>query len=298
MVRAVIDVDRVEAVASVVMRLGLRRDSYDDDRFYPPRDAPTEGQLAYFTAMVAIDHRTSTPWQPFEGYIDGQFYHGAEALYRLGRKAFDKGLFEAERLASLTLEEAAQLLSIEGRPVWDLHVRLYLLRDLGAKAAEVGGFARWLSVKTITELRRRLAKARAYEDPVGKKALLLAKFLDGRGLLKFEDIEEAADVPVDNHVSRIAYRLGIVELEVDHGGELSRDEDVEVREVVKAAWRIVSKFAGVNPFALDDLLWPLGRATCVRERPRCGTCPFREVCRARQENRFPTEHPHVTTWYY
>lgn len=295
---ASIDVDRAEAIASVVRGLGLRRDRYDDDRFYPPREAPLERQLAYFAAMVSIDHRTSTWWQPFEGRIDGELYHGTEALYRLGRKAFDRGLFDAERLASLTPQEALQLLSIEGRPIWDLHTRVYLLRDLGAKALEAGGFSRWLSVDTIAELRRRLARARAYEDPVGKKALLLAKFLDGRGLLRFRDLEEAADVPVDNHVSRIAYRVGLVELQVDHAGELTREEDAEVREVVKAAWRIVAKFAGVNPFTLDDFLWPLGRTTCTREGPTCRLCPLREACRARQEGRYPTEHLHVTTWYY
>ena len=294
-----IDVDKIREVADVLRGLSLERDRYLDDRLYPPPSDPREDQLAYFTAMVAVDHRTSTPLGSFEGYIDGEFFHGADALWRLGRKAYDAGLFKAERLADLKPEEARRLFSIGDKTVWDLNVRLFLLRDLGRKALRAGGFES-LIPETISGLIERLKPIRAYEDPVAKKALLLAKFLDGRGLVKFKDPENF-DVPVDNHLSRIAYRLGIVDVDYKalfEGVELSREEDAEVRNKVKLAWRLVSRFSGVDPFTLDDFLWSFGRRICVREGPRCAQCPFRRICRANAVGQYPPEHTHVLTWYY
>ena len=294
-----VDVDRARSAADIVGRLGLRRDAYDDGRFYPPRSDPREDQLAFFVAMVAVDHRTSTPLGPFEGHIDGEFFHGADALWRLGRKAYDEGLFKAERLAELTPGEAERLFSIGGARVWDFHVRMFLLRDLGRKALRAGGFEA-LIPDAVAEMAERLRRVRAYEDPVGKKALLLAKFLDGRGLVKFKDPENF-DVPVDNHLSRIAYRLGIADVDYGQlfeGLELGREEDAEVRQKVKLAWRLVAKFSGVDPFTLDDFLWSFGRRVCTREAPKCGQCPFRSICKANGLGQYPPEHTHLLTWYY
>ncbi|ACB40266.1 iron-sulfur cluster loop [Pyrobaculum neutrophilum V24Sta] len=294
-----IDVDRAEAVAGILKSLKPNRDSYLDSRFYPPPEDPVEDQLAFFVTMVAIDHRTSL-WEPFEGQIAGEFFHGADALYRLGRLAYDRGFFKAENLAGLTPDKAEALLSLGGKKIWDFNVRVLLMRDVGRKAAARGGFEKMVSRESISGLRRSLEGLRAYEDPVGKKALLLAKFLDGRRLADFKDLEEA-DVPVDNHLSRVAYRLGIVDISFDFlesGAEVTREEDVRLREVVKTAWRIVAKFADVHPFALDDYLWNFGRRVCTRDAPRCQSCPFKDMCKAYSLSRFPPEHLHLLTWYY
>jgi hypothetical protein len=163
----------------------------------------------------------------------------------------------------------------------------------------IGGFAN-IPRDTLKKLKEAVKQMRAYEDPVEKKVLLLAKFLDGRRLADFKDIEEA-DVPVDNHVSRIAYRLGIVDLNYDFlesGVETTREEDIRLRELVKTAWRIVAKFADLNPFALDDYLWNFGRRICTRENPKCDACPFKDVCKAHSLRRYPPEHLHLATWYY
>jgi len=294
-----IDIDKAEAVANVLKSVGVKRDSYLDPRFYPPPDDPAEDQLAYFVAMVAIDHRTSL-WEPFEGVVGGEFFHGADALYRLGRLAYSRGFFKAEKLAQLTPSEAEPLLSIGGRWVWDFHIRVLLLRDVGKKALRNGGFERLVLRDSLKSLKEALKQMRAYEDPVEKKALLLAKFLDGRKLAGFKDLGEA-DVPVDNHLSRIAYRLGIVDINYDFlesEAEVTREEDVRLRELVKTAWRIVAKLADLHPFALDDHLWSFGRKICTRENPRCDVCPLREVCKAHALQRYPPEHLYLTTWYY
>lgn len=297
---ATIDVDKAEQVAALIKELRPTRDSYTDPRIYPPVGDPREDQLAFFTAMVAVDHRTSTPWGSFEGLINGEFYHGADALYRLGRIAYDEGIFKAERLANLTPRDAEKLFKLGDAVVWDFYTRVYLLRDLGKKVLLRGGFEALVSTSSIRELKKRLAEVRAYEDPVAKKTMLLAKFLDGRRLADFKDVEEA-DVPVDNHLSRIAYRLGIVDVDYDFlesGVETTREEDIRLREVVKTAWRIVAKFADIHPFALDDFLWNFGRKTCLREKPLCGSCPLRGACKAHAVGRYPPEHLHLATWYY
>ncbi|MCU7786431.1 iron-sulfur cluster loop [Pyrobaculum sp. 3827-6] len=296
---AAIDVDTAEAVANILRSLEVKRDSYTDQRFYPPPSDAVEDQAAYFVSMVAVDHRTSL-WEPFEGVIEGEFFHGADALYRLGRLAYDKGFFKARKLAELTPAEAEPLFTLGGRRLWDFHTRVLLLRDVGKKAAARGGFEALISVDSVKKLRDALSSFRAYEDPVGKKVMLLAKFLEGRGLASFKDSAEA-DVPVDNHLSRVAYRLGIVEIDfsfLESGVEVTREEDIRLRELVKTAWRIVAKFAELHPFALDDFLWGFGRKICRREGPQCGVCPFREVCRARKLGRYPPEHLHLLTWYY
>ncbi|MEM1923630.1 MAG: N-glycosylase/DNA lyase [Pyrobaculum sp.] len=294
-----LNVDKIEEVARELKKVEIRQDQYLDKRFYPPPDDPRESQLAYFVSMVAIDHRTSQ-WGPFEGVIQEEFFHGADALYRLGRLAYDEGFFAAERLAELTTTEARKILSIGELYVWDFNTRVLLLRDVGKKALKNGGFEKMLNVSTIEKLREVLQRLRAYEDPVGKKVMLLAKFLHGRKLIEFKDLENA-DVPVDNHLSRIAYRTGIVDIDYDFlfsGVETTREEDIKLRDIVKTAWRIVAKFADIHPFTLDDFLWNFGRRICKRDMPNCQICPFREICKAHSISRYPPEHQHLITWYY
>lgn len=300
-----VDEERAREVAGVVRRLGLRRDSYDDPRFYPPRSTPRELQLGYFAAMVAVDHRTTTPLTRFEGVFDGERLHGADALYRLGRRLFDEDpeFFTPERLASMGVDEGRRLFEIGGVRVWDFYTRVFLLRDLGCKTLELyGSFENLFSSDRASEIVARLRVFRAYEDPVEKKAMLLLKFLDGRGLVRVVD-RDRLDVPVDNHLTRIAIRLGVVRLSSEEllvkQVEVGPEVDRAIREAVKKAWRLVARYSGVDVFTLDDYLWSFGRRACLRgSSPRCGHCPFAEVCLARARGVFLDEHRFTLTWYY
>ena len=295
-VEVIVDVDAAEAVAGVVKRIEVRRDDYMDERFYPPPSAPRELQLGYFFTMVAIDHRTSGPWGNYEADIGGEVLRGADLLYWRGARVFrdDPGLFTPERLARMSVDEARRLMG----DVWDFWVRLLLIRDLGEKTARLGGFENLLDT-SIRRFADKLSEIRAFEDPVRKKAMLLAKFLDGRGLARFDDIGEA-DIPVDNHVTRLALRLGLIRLagrlreKLEAGLEFSAEEDVAVRRRVAIAWRLVSEFSGVHVFALDDYLWRFARTVCTPVNPRCGICPFRDVCKDRSIR----EHRFSLTWWY
>ena len=300
-----IDYTNIDRVSQIIRKIGIIRDSYHDPRYYPSINCDTELQFGYFTVMVAIDHRTSTPLEVFEGYVDGEFFHGADLLYRLGMKVFEEtpSFFLPKNLSMLSYEEAFRLIKFADKALWDMHVRTFLIRDIGKKVMEYygGKFEELFNVETIRDFAARLSIFRAYEDPVQKKIFLLAKFLEGRGLIKFKD-KENYHVAVDNHLSRIALRLGIIRLDdyepIVKQIELTRDEDIKIRMTIRSAWKEVSNRSNHDPFALDDFLWSFGRKTCTREYPRCDECPFSEVCYARRNNEYWYEHRHTLTWYY
>lgn len=299
-----IDRNNISSVSKVIAELDLKRDSYDDPHFFPPRSVDQELQLGYFVAMVAIDHRTGTPLGAFEGYVNGEFFHGADLLYRLGMLIFkdDPEFFSADRLSRLTYDDSRRLLEFDGRIIWDYHVRTFLLRDIGEKTLEFyDSFRELLDVRNVLELIERLKLFRAYEDPVAKKSYLLAKFLDGRELVRFLD-KENFEVAVDNHLSRLAIRLGIIRFldytYIEKQIEVPRDFDVELRLAIRKAWKLVSKLSNVDPFTLDDFLWSFGRRVCRQNKPKCGDCPFRDVCLARSLNKYWFEHRYILTWYY
>ena len=291
--------EAVKEVSSLISGLGLSRDRYEDPLIFPPRD-DVERQLGFFLSMVAIDHRTRTEFTDFSASVGGRRLEGADLLYYLGSSIYrrDERSFTPEWLANLTPEEAESLLCFEGNCVWDFYTRIFLLRDLGKKVR--GSLSDLLLVGSVEELIANLSSFRAYEDPVRKKAFLLAKFLDGRGLVR---LEGERHVPVDNHLTRVAIRLGVVLPSegllgrMREGIELTMEEDVEVRMTVREAWKEVSNESGVDPFTLDDFLWPFGRTVCKGE-PDCVNCPLSSVCRAHSTGEYWEEPKHTLTWYY
>jgi len=307
-----IDHDQVKLVADTFKRIQIVPDSFSDPRYYPPPDVDQELAIAYFTAMVAIDHRTHQK----KLYVlkrNGEEYRGADLLWRLGKEMFDRDpeIFTASRLANLDYQTIKQWLEPGEVELWDLYTRLLLLRDLGRKTLELysGKFSTlvqlsggWLYNKGrgFIEL---LKVYRAYEDPVEKKPFLLVKFLYRRGYLKVVDIENL-HVPVDNHVTRIAFRLGIVELSdelkryVRQKLEVPYTVDVSIRLTVRAAWKLVSLHSKIDPTVLDDFLWNHGRKTCRPDQPKCEQCPLKQACKAYNTGEYLNEHTHEITWYY
>ncbi len=311
----------------------LPLDSFTDPRYYPPPDAEDELVLRYFIFMVAIDHRTSR-YGPFEGYVDNEFYHGADLLYRLGMKKFeeDPEFFDPRRMSRITANEVKSWLSAESGDgklvtIWDPEVRAFLLRDLGKRLIKLyDGRVRKLLDSSGGRLKGpnsfgvidRMKVFNAYSDPVEKKAYLYVKFISRRGLFTYSDPENA-EVPVDNHLVRIAFRLGMVSLEkklwekVIRGERFTWEEDVTLRLAVRRAYKLLARVAGVDPLVMDDLLWLFGRHCCTREEPTCvigcagkcrklnlcyGECPFSNKCLNRAHAEEVIEHNYLDTYYY
>ena len=142
-------------------------------------------------------------------------------------------------------------------------------------------------------------------DPVEKKPMLLAKFLIARGVFKPVDPWNL-DVPVDNHLTRIALRTGLVRVEgllwekIKGGREFTSEEDVLLRLVVRRAYRVVARNAGIDPGVIDDVLWIHGRKVCLRDsEPLCSKCVFKSFCLAYQNPEYMVpEHYYYNTWYY
>ncbi len=308
--------DSIERVSKVLARARQSVLAYRDDlsnpELYPPKDEDPELVARYLFFMVAIDHRMSTPQMQFEGYIRGKFYHGADALWRLGMIKFEETrgrFFDPENLSKISVEEIRSWLRIGDKAVRDPEIRAMLLRDAARKLLK---FYRGSVMELIDScqgyVRRggegivELLKAfLPYMDPVEKKSFLLVKFLARRGLLRIRDPENLR-VPVDNHLTRIAVRLGIVTVldkEPFRGErEAAEWEDVAIRYCVREAYAEVAKEAGTSPLDLDDFLWSFGRKICRFGEPRCGECVLAEVCKARESGEFLNEHLYLRTWWY
>ena len=329
-------IDEVVAgrLAHIFTRLleSYKPDAFTDPRFYPPPDADPELAARYFLVMVAMDHRLSRPGRPYEGLVDGERYHGADLLYALGARRLreEPGFFDPASLSRVTPEDVRRWLrSDDGVEPPDPELRAALLRDLGAKLFECFGG----SVTRMLEESRGVLRGHprgerglldnlrcflAYNDPVEKKSHLLAKFLERRGLFRARDSWHK-HVPVDNHVTRLALRTGLVRptgsmahLFEPGGPEVDPETDVYIRMVVRRAWDLVASYTGIDPYILDDLLWAGGRACCRQDRLACihgcsekceklglcrrGACVLKDVCRAGRER--IVEHKFYNTWWY
>lgn len=300
-------VKRIDSISSGTI------DVYDR-RYYPPGDADVESVLRYFLVLVAMDHRLSRPGRPYEACLDDGCYHGADLLYRLGMKMFEENpsFYDPHRLMEIRVEHVLNWLSIGSASPPDPGTRAMLLRDLGLKLVKLYDSS---VEKLIENSRKRLRGSgeqeglvdklrvfRAFEDPVEKKSMLFIKFIVARGLASFDD---KPTLPIDNHLTRIALRLGMVMVsgklwdKIKNGVETSLVEDIMIRYTVRTAYEKLVEESGVDVRVLDDFLWKLGREVCLRNNPICEKCVFNESCLARSNKNFMVnEHVHYNTWYY
>ncbi|MEM2007050.1 MAG: hypothetical protein QXG17_00500 [Sulfolobales archaeon] len=292
-------------------------EDFTDPHFYPPKNEEVEKVLRYFFFMVAIDHRTSR-LKPFEMRIGGESYHGADLLYHLGvlRYREDPDYFNPDRMAAISLEEVTKWLRTQsGESIWDPDVRAELLRDAGIKLIKYfrGSVSELVRVSrgyirhpTTYGLGNLLKVFKAYSDPVEKKQFLFIKFALRRGLIKVVDTHNI-EVPVDNHLTRVALRLKLVKLDdhlmrkVSSRSEFTYEEDIELRMAVRRAYNYVSRISCIRPDYLDDFLWAFGRKYCTRENPACersNFCPLSSVCASLGNASKIVEHNYVNTYYY
>jgi len=310
----VVDSKQIDKVSNVIRHVPITPNSFLDPNYYPDVNVDAEYVARYFLVMVAMDHRLSRPRKPYEALIDGVKYHGADLLYKLGMLRFneDPEFYSPKRLSNIKVEDVIAWLSVGDVKPPDPQVRTLILRDLGFKLLKLynGNVLKLLKsskglLKGLGEgFIDRLKVFIAYQDPVEKKPYLLVKFLERRGLLKVKDIENL-EVPVDNHLSRIALRLGIVRVsktlleKIKGRKEFSWWEDVMLRLTIRQSYKILSSKTKINPLILDDVLWSLGRKYCTIDEPKCDNCIFKSVCIAHENPYYMMpEHNYFNTWYY
>lgn len=307
-------------VAKILKNITISIDYFTDPKLYPPVDTNYEDILNYFLAVIAIDHRTertgkvNDKYEVVEEYcreISGEKFKGSDLLWRLSLLKFQENpkFFTPENLAKLREVEVRRWLDVK-----DVEVRTALLRDLGRKIMKyynnstlnlLDKIEKVCSDYQTSGVLEKLRIFKAYEDPVEKKSFLLIKFLKRRRLLKILD-EENLHVCVDNHLTRVAIRLGLVEPSQEllpllkWEREAEYFEDVVIRLTVRQAYKVVSNYSEVEPTILDDFFWNFGKKVCRLREAFCEECIFKSVCESMNEKlrKDLREHYYYKTWYY
>jgi hypothetical protein len=248
----------------------------------------------YFNSALLFD------FYGLEGEFDGEMIKGSDLFFAMaGRKEEqDPGFFTAARMAKLDLDEYLSVYALDGKPENSLinrpEERVRILRELGQGLLDDCGGSDdcafvWMLEKCGGRLHAtdntgfldRLSKFEGYSDPHHKKAFVLLKILDRLGLFNPEDRENLY-IPVDYHLIRMALRTGLVDV-TDEGlahqlssrQEASQQDDDEIRQVVKLAYKILESESQIDVFVLDEIFWTIGRSCCHYSRPtRCTTCDF------------------------
>jgi hypothetical protein len=169
-----------------------------------------------------------------------------------------------------------------------------------------------------------LSEFKAYEDPASKKTFLLLKFLLRRNLWEIKD-NDKIQIPVDNHLTRIALRTGIVTVSsvlaetLRSRSPVVSEIDISLRRKTSKAFSIVGEQANRSVLELDDFFWHFGRQCCLLTAPVCVTgctskcyvsthlftepchrvCPLHSVCLAYEnDSQRALVEPKFETFYY
>ncbi|MCW1309652.1 MAG: hypothetical protein QXP04_03070 [Candidatus Nanoarchaeia archaeon] len=312
----------------------VKRDFYY--QFNDPRENPSLGLgidlvSNFYGAVINIDHHF---WEKNRdgsisldyGLINGQLVKGASYLWQKSIEMLNKNpdFFSPNNLANLKDEDYIQWLADDtGKiPIYDKGKhRLYLTRFIGSQLLN----NRKRSVNEIYEesghklleneidepslnkggLLQRFEVFIGYADkPLFKKANLLAKVMERRGLWKFEDPENKTP-PIDYHLQNVAIKSGMISIlsdelidKVRRREFLDLDEELELRLRCKRCFEIVSKVSGIDPYYLDDYFWEEGRKFLQIEPP-----DYKNALLANFYAKVPKEilslpYIYVDTWRY
>jgi len=324
--RAAVDESRCTAVG-IMLRDKLK--NYKYYMFDDPLENPDLGKferepvMDFYGGVINIDHHF---WRkegeaviPDFGLINGEKIKGATFLWRKSISMLEKNpdFFSAKNMANMPKELYVEWLSDDtGKiPIYDPeNIRLQLTRDFGRKLLEkYDGTIDNIYRKSGHQLLPLEADWMprdipqigfltgcevfdAYRDfPFYKKANLVAKVLERRGLWKFEDPENKKP-PIDYHLPNIAYKTGMVTLSqtlesvIRKRWLLRPDEEFDLRLASVKAYEIVSTMSGIEPYHLDDHPWNESRKYCQKLPPNCDgegekrQCLFREACAAYNSN--------------
>jgi len=245
--------------------------------FETPIERENAARLLFFFMAICHDTRGLT------GKIEGQFYHGSDYLYQCLRRQWRKNpdLFSPKHMAQIDVDEFLSWLSHEEglqrcrirRP----EERVRLLHDCGSKLLEQfdgkvtlllqmsNGRIKRPDRKGLTDL---LSVFEAYEDPLAKKTMVLAKLLKEEGLFVVRDPENIV-MPIDYHVMRVALRSGMIDIQNEGLRQrlrlrrfISKREVFAIREACMQAYQVISDLSNISVFDIDTLFWQIGRNCC------------------------------------
>ncbi|MFX1564626.1 MAG: queuosine salvage family protein [Promethearchaeota archaeon] len=328
-------------LGQLIAKLQPKAEQFLDPHLFPSIEYQPEEIARFFFFVTAIDHRTSPPNQNFEGIVDGNYFQGADLLWHLSLRKFVENptLFDPAVMAKISSETVSDWYTVNEPTLVTIRnprQRAALLRNCGAHLLKKYQSSVLTLLKAAnhrvtsdTRLHRSglmalLSHFKAYEDPAEKKAYLFLKFILRRNLWSITD-GDLVRIPVDNHLSRIALRTGIVNISPTFASQLRQQKpldlqlDVHLRKLIGTAYSQVASSASRAVLELDDFFWHFGRQCCLATNPICvtgctkacyvaqrlfsepcqGTCPLRSVCPAStNEKQRALLEPKLETWYY
>jgi hypothetical protein len=125
------------------------------------------------------------------------------------------------------------------------------------------------------------------EDPLQKKAMLLAMILENRPERFLRVTDRESDIPiVDYHLQRSALRTGLVVIEdealrkkIAARIKVDRETEQELRKATAEAIQQLVDLSGLSMAAIDFFFFT-NRTRCPEmTEPRCSDCPVQQICR-------------------
>jgi hypothetical protein len=284
---------QAQKLAESICRFGFNFDKFDDPFLYPNSATDPSKVASFFFFIVAIDHRTHPKGKTYSGRINGVELTGAELMYALAMRQFDRdsSFFSADHMCTVSPKEIQTVFRVTDPETVDIagvDERATLLQDCGRKlkrdfngsvlnmVSNSQGFLLRNNGNGFLQLLKRFI---AYQDTVSKKSFLLVKFLERRHIISLKDPENL-HVPVDNILLRLALRTGVVKItnldlekKIRDGISVKPKEEKALRLGTMEAFDEASKSGSLSAAYLDDLLWEFGRIHCRVPIPLCDRLP-------------------------
>ena len=267
---------------------------------YPERDQLEV--VAYF--FFACAHQfgfwrlAGARWAaPMIARLDGRELKGSDFLWRACTRAWQKNprIFNPAALAKMDDRRLDGIFhgddGLNPLPMWSEHLEL------------IRGYGAWFAARNIepSDLLRRansapqplrtlltlLSEIPGYaEDPLAKKAMLLAIALENRPehFLHVSDPESARPI-IDYHLQRSALRTGLVRVEdpglrakLEARELLSAADEAAVRRATCDAIGMLIARSGLSAAAVDWFFFRNRTGCPETTEPRCAECPVRSIC--------------------
>jgi len=296
---------------------------FDNPKEHPDINIDVDVLSNFYGAVVNIDHHfwriNGNEMILDYGIIEGERIKGATYLWRKSKAMFDEDpeFFESENLKNISHEQFEKWLKDDtgNIPIYDPERRFMLTRNFGefllkyydGNFYEIYKSSHYLLINNGVGFLERCEIFDGYRDSaLYKKANLVAKIMERRGLWKFEDPINKTP-PIDYHLQNVAIKSGMVVINSDEIKRkirnkefLNLNEELGLRLACKDVYRIICEISKIDPYYLDDDVWNEGRKHCQFEPPNCENAFLASVCLANTSNPELKEYamPLVDTWRY
>lgn len=268
---------------------------------FPKRDSTGVVDLFFFNASHQFGfwhldgNRYARPMIARAGGIDRK---GSDYVFYCTQRAHnsDPSFFSPEKLSLMSASQCEAIFQDDhGRnplPMWPEHRNIiydqadWFLQNRTTPEIVIAKANR--ARKPLRYLLEQLSEIPGYrEDPLQKKAMLLAVILENRPekFLKVSDHDSSVPI-IDYHLQRSALRTGLIRIDDDKLRAkiaarvlVSRDEEGAIRKAAYQAIDQLVKKSGLSVAAVDYFFFT-NRTRCPEmSAPKCEVCPVRDICK-------------------